>query len=193
MWILLLALTAAPLGTWLGTAAINWTARAVGRSPLPQLACFGAGFATMAGLVVLFLVLQPTGSAPRELLAGVLLTGAYGFCINFLNWFVFTVTETSMHAHLLVEIGHEGEIARAELDRRYNKATIIAARIPRLLELGQLRLDGDRLYLAGSWVLASALVLRRLRRLLGIPPRPPQENAAPAALKAARRDERFAR
>ena len=180
MWILLLALAVAPLSTWLATAAINWTVRAAGRSPLPQLACFVAGFATMAALVVLVLVLRPTGSAPRELLAGVLFVAAYGFCVNFLNWFVFTVTETSMHAHLLVEIGHEGEIARAELDRRYNKTTIIAARIPRLLELGQLRLEGGRLYLAGSWVLRSALALRVLRRLLGIPPTPPQETAAPS-------------
>ena len=180
MWILLIALALAPLSTWLGTAATNWTARAVGRSPLPQLACFVAGFANVGALVVLVLVLRPAGSAPRELLAGVLFIAAYGFCVNFLNWFVFTVTETSMHAHLLVEIGHEGEITRAELDRKYNKTTIIAARIPRLLELGQLRLEGGRLYLAGSWVLESALALRVLRRLLGIPPRPPQEHAAPS-------------
>ena len=106
MWILLIALALAPLSTWLGTAAINWTSRAAGRSPLPQVACFIAGFANMAALVVLVLGLRPTGSAPRELLAGVLFTAAYGFCVNFLNWFVFTVTETSMHAHLLVEIGH---------------------------------------------------------------------------------------
>ena len=180
MCILIIALAVAPLSTWLATAAINWTARAAGRSPLPQVACFIAGFANMAALVVLVLVLRPTGSAPRELLAGVLFTAAYGFCVNFLNWFVFTVTETSMHAHLLVEIGHAREITRAELEQRYNKTTIVAARIPRLLELGQLRLEGGRLYLAGSWVLRSALALRVLRRLLGIPPTPPQETAAPS-------------
>src|SRR5204863_261809 len=84
-------------------------------------ACYISGFANMAALVVLVLVLRPTGSAPRELLAGVLFTAAYGFCVNFLNWFVFTVTETSMHAHLLVEIGHAREITRAELEQRYNK------------------------------------------------------------------------
>ena len=47
MWILLIALALAPLSTWLGTAAINWTARAVGCSPLPQLACFVAGCANV--------------------------------------------------------------------------------------------------------------------------------------------------
>ncbi len=182
MWTLLLALAAAPLVSWLGTAGINWMARAVGRSPSPQVACFAAGFATLGALVVLFLALQLTGSDPRELLAGILFMGAYGFCVNFLNWFVFTVTETSMHAHLLVEIGHEPEITPEELARRYNKHSIIAARIPRLLELSQLRLDHGRLYLTGSWVLASAVALRRLRRLLGLPPGPPQEDAAPACL-----------
>jgi hypothetical protein len=180
MWTLLVALSIAPLVVWLGTAAINWTARGVGRSPSPQMACFGAGFATMGGLVVLFLALQPTGGDRRELVAGLVFTAAYGFCVNFLNWFVFTVTETSMHAHLLVEIGREPEIARAELDRRYNKTAIIAARVPRLIELGQLRLEAGRLYLKGSWVLTSALALRLLRRLLGIPPTPPQDDTAPA-------------
>ena len=186
MWTLLLALAAAPVVTWLGTAGINWTARAVARLPSPQVACFAAGFANLGGLVVLFLVLQPTGSDRRELLAGIFFMSAYGFCVTFLNWFVFTVTDTSMHVHLLVEIGHEPEITFEELTHRYNKKSIIAARIPRLLQLGQLRLDHGRLYLTGSWVLASAVALRFLRRLLGLRPRPPQEDTAPASIDHAR-------
>lgn len=191
MWTVLLALAASPLVTWLGTAGINWTAKAIGRTPSPQVACFAAGFANLGGLVVLSLVLQPTGSAPRELVAGIVFMGAYGFCVNFLNWFVFTVTETSMHAHLLVEIGHEPEITFEELSRRYNKTSIIAARIPRLQQLGQLRLDHGRLYLTGSWILASAVALRLVRRLLGLPPRPPQEDAAPPSLGRARGSHRL--
>jgi hypothetical protein len=82
-----------------------------------------------------------------------------------------------MHVHLMVEVGREDGIALSELQRRYNKRTIIQARIPRLLELGQMRLNGDRLVLGGRWVLAGAEAARLMRILLSIPPQPVQEDS----------------
>jgi hypothetical protein len=77
----------------------------------------------------------------------------------------------------LVLVGREDGIALNELQRRYNKRIIIQARIPRLLELGQLRLNGDRLVLGGRWVLAGAEAARLMRILLSIPPQPVQEDS----------------
>ena len=99
----------------------------------------------------------------------------YAFCVNFLNWFVFTLTETSMHIHLLVEIGLHEPVSLRDLNQRYNKQNIIRARIPRLVELGQLRLENGRLTVVGSWVLQAAKACRLLRRILGIPVQPEQE------------------
>lgn len=163
---------------WPLTAGLVRFYRSTRREVSPQGSCFHAG-------VLVFLVSVGTlfwfSAAGREIdiaemLGGIAYLGAYCGCCVFLNWFIFTVTETSMHTHLMVEVGREDGIALSELQRRYNKQAIIRARIPRLIELGQLKLRKGRLVLGGNWVLAGAEVCRYLRILLSIPPRPVQED-----------------
>lgn len=102
-------------------------------------------------------------------------------CLAFLNWFWFTVTDVSMHVHLLVEIHQRGAVSPEALLRIYNKSAILSARLPRLLELKQLRLQDGRLYVQSSAVLLGAQVLVLLRRILGIPARPEDAQRAAAA------------
>lgn len=163
---------------WPATATIIHLHRFAKSRFSPQKGCLQAGVLVSLASLVLWLSLSLSRQSPdlAETLSGIAYLAIYCFCCSFLNWFIFTVTETSMHTHLLVEIGRDDGIALSELQRRYNKSTIIAARIDRLLEIGQLRLRNGHLILGGSWVLAGAEGARLLRVLLSIPPQPVQED-----------------
>jgi hypothetical protein len=170
-------LIAVPLCVFFATAVITRAARTTGILVSPQGACFLAGglIGAVATAIILIWNSREHDVGLMELAAGLLYMFIFCFCVNFLNWFVFTLTETSMHVHLVVEVSQEEGIELHELQKRYNKQSIIQARIPRLIELGQLRIEGGRLYLGGSWVLRGAMMCRMLRILLNIPPRPEQE------------------
>jgi len=91
----------------------------------------------------------------------------------FISWFLFAMTDTSMHIHILTEFYRAENLSRAELFARYRKDTIVAARLKRLLTLDQLRLQDGRLKIAGRTVLAGAEMCKLFRFVLGIPIRPP--------------------
>ncbi len=176
-WLLSLPL----LAIWPVTALLIRNRRHSGRQISPQNSCFHAGAVVFIATAASWLALSVSGNDPKvmELLGGIAYLGAYCICVTFMNWFVFVVSDTSMHVHLMVEIGREEGMPLAELQRRYNKQAIINARIPRLLELGQLGLRGNRLVLGGRWVLAGAGAARLMRVLLSIPPHPVQDVATP--------------
>lgn len=96
----------------------------------------------------------------------------YIACAVFLNWFVFTITDVSMHIQLLMQLFERGTTTVGELQQRYNKNVILGNRIPRLLELGQLRRVDGKLRVGGRGVLFGALCCTVLRRLFGLPIRP---------------------
>ncbi len=112
------------------------------------------------------------GPAPLPLLAGALFVLIYANCLVFLNWFVFTLTDVSMHIQLAMQISRTGSLPLHELTARYNKKAILQNRVPRLLELGQLQLVAGRLFATGGSVLFGAWVCQWLRRILSIPERP---------------------
>jgi hypothetical protein len=97
------------------------------------------------------------------------------YLASFLMWFLFAATDTSMHVHLLVETFGRKSSARSELRKHYSKPNIIAARVPRLLALGQLASIDGRLRLTGKAVLQGAWIASIARRILGLPARPPRE------------------
>jgi hypothetical protein len=174
---MLLLLVASPVATWLFSAVLNHAFRAAGASFSPQRACFWAGGLTWVALLACRFGLEAAGAERPATWAGTLGDVAYlsvfAFCINFLNWFVYALTETSMHIHLMVEIGRAPGSTRGEIVGRYNKQTIVRARVARLLGLRQLAERDGRFFTTGRWILLSAEACRRLRILLGIPPRPP--------------------
>jgi hypothetical protein len=166
------------LAVWPVTATIVRYHRLADSSISPQKACYQAGllvtFASLTWWIYISLK-QPTTDSV-ETLAGVAYLLVYCFCCSSINWFIFAVTEASMHTHLLVEIGCNDGLTLTELHRRYNKSKIISVRISRLIEIGQLRLTGsNQLILGGRWVLVGAEIARLLRILLSIPPQPVQE------------------
>lgn len=166
------------LAIWPVTALLVRLYRHTTRRVSPQAVCLHAGILVFGTTVTAWLLLASRADILNagELLGGIAYFSAYCTCCTFLNWFVFAVSDTSMHVHLMVEIGRKDGIALSELQRRYNKQTIIQARIPRLLELGQIKLSANRLVLGGIWVLAGAEAARLMRILLSIPPQPVQED-----------------
>lgn len=97
---------------------------------------------------------------------------AYLICVIFLNWFVFTLTDVSMHIQLLLKIFAHPNISRRDLLAKYNKDVIISNRIPRLIELGQLELRDGKLFTIGRSVIFGASICLALRYILGLPLRP---------------------
>jgi hypothetical protein len=104
-----------------------------------------------------------------EFIYAALMINAAAFCI----WVVFAMTDTSMHIHTLTEFYRAKDLSKAELLARYNKDTIVQARIGRLLTLGQLRRQDGKLRIGGRTVLLGADMCKVFRFVLGIPVRPP--------------------
>jgi hypothetical protein len=169
-WILLLA----PLTTFVSTAIIIRVQRFFSDQVSAQYACFLAGLINGSGILIVALSLELNrGNHDTIAMASlVLYVSVYMFCVNFLNWFVYALTETSMHIHLVALLARYESLSQDELYSLYNKNTIIRVRIPRLLQWGQLKRKDERLVLSGSWVLVGAIGCRILRRILGIPTRP---------------------
>lgn len=114
-------------------------------------------------------------------------------CINIsakVNWNLFALTDTSMHSRLLTVIYENSPISHSSLLNLYNRQTIFEARLPRLLELNQLKIENGTIYLSGKFVLIGASILAFFRCLLGIPIRPKRvpddliENLPPLKLRS---------
>ena len=170
IWILLLT----PVTTFVSTAIIIRIQKFSLDQVSAQNACFLAGLMNGSGILIVSLSLElKKGNHDAIAIASLILyVFAFMFCVNFLNWFIYALTETSMHIHIVALIGHYGSLSHDELYSLYNKNTIITVRIPRLLQLGQLKRKDEQLVLSGSWVLMGAIGCRILRRILGIPTRP---------------------
>jgi hypothetical protein len=140
----------------------------------PHRTPFTAGLYTNLVFIPVYVVLHVRifGSQFTDLICGVVFMLIYINGVVFLNWFIFTLTDVSMHIQLLMQIHRHGSITTADLVERYNKNTILTNRIPRLLELGQLRMTDGLLFVGGRSVLFGAAVCALLRRILGIPVRP---------------------
>lgn len=115
---------------------------------------------------------QAAGFDVGQMLCGLALVAVYVAGVTIVNWFVFMLNDASMHVRLLMQISEAGAVSPAELIGRYNKNAIMSNRIPRLVALGQLRLESGRLFPAGNSALLAARVCVWLRKILGIPLRP---------------------
>lgn len=112
------------------------------------------------------------GFSLTEFIFDFLYVSCFVFSLIFLNWFVFTLTDVSMHIQILMQIYRHPGITRNKLLQNYNKSIILKNRIPRLLELGQLKLRKERLFISGRSVLFGAWVCLILRYILGLPLHP---------------------
>jgi hypothetical protein len=142
----------------------------------PHRTPFTTGVYANMVLIPIYFILHVNvfGTRLPPVLFGLVFFIVYLNCAVFLNWFIFTLTDVSMHIQLMFQIESEGAITEDNLIGRYNKEVILGNRIPRLLELGQLRIENERLYINGQAVLIGASICCLIRRILGIPVRPEQ-------------------
>ncbi|TSA57511.1 MAG: hypothetical protein D4R39_02270 [Methylophilaceae bacterium] len=170
--IIILILFLAPLGLCLLNLLLNRYSRLhVHKTP------FLAGFVIYLLWTPMFLLLciSENGFSLEGLLFDALYSSLFIFLLTFLNWFAFALTDASMHVQILMQIYQNPGITREDLLNKYNKDIILNNRVPRLLELGQLRLRDGRLFLSGRSVLFGARVCVAVRYILGLPLHP--ENA----------------
>ena len=140
----------------------------------PHVTTFVAGLVASLVFIPCYVVIHwfYLDRSPPNFAAGLIFAVLFDLCVIFFNWFVFAVSDASMHIRILMTIDRLGAATASQIRQRYNKNAIIAYRLPRLIALGQLRVEEGRLMINSRSVLAFAAVLRSIRRILGIPVRP---------------------
>jgi hypothetical protein len=93
---------------------------------------------------------------------------------------VVNIAETSLHMHLLLELAWSGGVPMADLLERYSADRMIAARIERLISIGQIRVTDGRCYTANRSTLYLASGIDAWRVVLGLPTTPPTPANAPS-------------
>ena len=79
------------------------------------------------------------------------------------------IAETSLTTHTLLEIAWAGTLSDRELFSHYHADDMVRARMGRMISLGQIRVEGDRHFLAASWLLRFAQAVALWRRVIGLP------------------------
>ena len=127
------------------------------------------------GLVGWRLGVFDAGQGGAEVLSTLLYVAAVYGALGILYIDVVNIAETSLHMHLLLELAWGGALPLADLLDRYSADRMIAARLERLTSLGQLRVAGDRCYIANRSTLHLAAAIDAWRIVLGLPTSPPDE------------------
>ena len=140
----------------------------------PHVTPFRAGITGLVVMISAYLVTYFSTSAfnALEFVSGLAIVSAFAVCLAFINWFVFAVSDASMHMRILMVIERLGSASATQIQEHFNKDSIISYRIPKLIAVGQLGLVGDRLVVKSRSVILFAALLRAIRRVLSIPARP---------------------
>lgn len=140
----------------------------------PHVTPFKAGFTGLLLMISFFIItyFSSENFNKYDFISALALISLYGVCVVFINWFVFAVSDASMHIRILMVIEQLGAASPVQIQERFNKNSIISYRIPRLIAVGQLGMLNGRLVIKSKSVILFAAVLRFIRRVLSIPERP---------------------
>jgi hypothetical protein len=86
---------------------------------------------------------------------------------------VVNIAETSLHMHLLLELAWGGPAPLTDLLERYSADRMVAARVERLVSIGQIRIEDGRCSIANRSTLYLAGAIDLWRMVLGLPTAPP--------------------
>jgi hypothetical protein len=86
---------------------------------------------------------------------------------------IVNIAETSLHMHLLLELAWGGGAPLSDLLSRYSADRMVAARLERLVSIGQIRIEDGRCSIGNRSTLYLAGAIDAWRRLLGLPTSPP--------------------
>jgi hypothetical protein len=82
---------------------------------------------------------------------------------------IVNIAETSLHMHLLLELAWGGGTPAEELLDRYSPERMVAARLERLVSIGQVRIEAGRCSIASRSTLHVAAAIEWWRKVLGLP------------------------
>lgn len=82
---------------------------------------------------------------------------------------LFNMSETARRVRVLVELGERGSLSLDELDSLYDTGGMLAARVARLVSLGQAAVEDGRMVLVSRRLYTAALVMDWWARVLGMP------------------------
>ncbi len=147
-----------------------------------------------SAFVALMLAFLPVGTIAWTLgasLCGLAYLSLVYAALSVLYVDVVNIAETSLHMHLLLELAWGGGAPTADLLDRYSPDRMVAARLERLVSIGQVRIDDGRCTIANRSALYLAAAIDFWRRLLGLPTSPPkymsEQDAIPSDADASTR------
>jgi hypothetical protein len=132
-----------------------------------QLVAIGCVLAGNVPVVGIFLLSPPAeGWLDSRTLANLFYFLIVYNALGYSYFHLFNMSETARRIRILCEIDEFGTLDSTELAGRYGGREMIAARLERLVALGQLVRQGDRYLSKNSWLYYSALVVVEWKRLL---------------------------
>lgn len=105
-----------------------------------------------------------------ELLVGVSYAVLVYGLLAYSYFHVFNMGETARRVRMLVELTEHGAIRTEDLRSFYNTEIMLERRIERLISLGQLKADGERLILSSKRLYFAASVMSLWCTVLGLAP-----------------------
>lgn len=123
-------------------------------------------------LAVWWLALSHLTGDPVELVFGAVFALIVYNMLGVFYFQCFNLSETSLHIHALTSI-YLGQEQAPQAEAEYDAASMVAVRLDRLLELGQVRKEGDKYFSTGRSFLFAARLFdfwRLLIRCHGVVP-----------------------
>ncbi|MBI4860939.1 MAG: hypothetical protein HY815_11880 [Candidatus Riflebacteria bacterium] len=164
-----MALAGSPALVLAVLAALTWAARLLGRGPSTQAMALAAVLVGNGPALLLAVAALP--AAPDRTVTGTAAVLIYAAVVhNLLGYATFhlvNMSETARRIRILEELRVQRTVSVEELGSRYGSRQMLSSRIDRLVALGQISRQGDRLVSTGRVLAIAAGAVAWWRRILG--------------------------
>lgn len=110
-------------------------------------------------LVIIYFI----NKTPVSLIYGCIVYNSLGYSY----FHFFNMSETARRIRILIEIKLKKAVSFEDITENYNCDLMISNRLKRLVELGQIKLRDNKYILCGGLLLAGAVLIFSMRKLLG--------------------------
>ena len=110
-------------------------------------------------LVIIYFI----NKTPVSLIYGCIVYNSLGYSY----FHFFNMSETARRIRILIEIKLKKSVSFKDITENYNCDLMISNRLKRLVELGQVKLRDNKYILCGGLLLAGAVLIFSMRKLLG--------------------------
>lgn len=110
-------------------------------------------------LMIIYLI----NKTPVSLIYGFIVYNSLGYSY----FHFFNMSETARRVRILIEVRLKKSVSSEAITKNYNCDLMISNRLKRLVELGQIKLHNNKYVLCGRLLLAGAVLIFSMRKLLG--------------------------